>query len=169
MGWRTHRRALAMRLRSRVMRRATDRLIALQFLAVAVPIAFVLLAQMLADARRAATLEHSRPLRTLANEARANYRTFTNGAADAVDTGALGRQSAEALGTTASMLQQLARKGEAQALGSTPKLVADLAERVRRGASLEQLMQLRADIARADRETQAIDENFERRDAAVVS
>ncbi|HYL71090.1 MAG TPA: PAS domain-containing protein, partial [Candidatus Dormibacteraeota bacterium] len=29
-------------------------------------------------------------------------------------------------------------------------------------------MQLRTDIARADRETQAIDENFERRDAAVV-
>ncbi|TLZ39998.1 MAG: hypothetical protein E6K32_12100, partial [Gammaproteobacteria bacterium] len=79
------------------MPRSTDRLIALQFLAVAVPIAFVLLAQMAADARRAAALEQSRPLRTLANEARANYRTFTNGAADAVDTGALGRQSAEAL------------------------------------------------------------------------
>src|SRR3981081_1487643 len=51
------------------MRRSTDRLIALQFLAVAVPIAFVLLAQMVADARRAAALEHSRPLRTLANRA----------------------------------------------------------------------------------------------------
>ena len=46
------------------MRRSTDRLIALQFLAVAVPIAFVLLAQMVADARRATALEHSRPLRT---------------------------------------------------------------------------------------------------------
>src|SRR5207253_9392922 len=71
------------RLREDAMRRSTDRLIALQFLAVAVPIAFVLLAQMAADARRAAALEQSRPLRTLANEARANYRTFTNGAADA--------------------------------------------------------------------------------------
>src|SRR5436853_322758 len=86
------------------MRRSTDRLIALQFLAVAVPIAFVLLAQMAADARRAAALEHSRPLRTLANEARASYRTFTNGAADAVGTGALGRQSAEALNTTGALL-----------------------------------------------------------------
>ena len=88
------------------MRRSTDRLIALQFLAVAVPIAFVLLAQMVADARRATALEHSRPLRTLANEARANYRTFTNGAADAVDTGALGRQSAEALNGTAVLLSE---------------------------------------------------------------
>src|ERR1700719_5346662 len=102
------------------MRRATDRLIALQFLAVAVPIAFVLLAQMAADGRRATTLERSRPLRTLANDARANYRTFTNGAADAVDTGALGRQSAEAPNTTAALLSKLAAAGEAAALGNTP-------------------------------------------------
>src|SRR5262249_48588109 len=117
---------------------------------------------------RAATLERSRPLRTLANEARANYRTFTNGAADAVDTGALGRQSAEALGTTAVLLHKLAVRGDPQGLGSTPALGAGPSERMHRGASLEQLMQLRADIARADRETAEIDENFERRDAAVV-
>src|SRR2546429_1041800 len=150
------------------MRRSTDRLIALQFLAVAVPIAFVLLAQMAADARRAAALEQSRPLRTLANEARANYRTFTNGAADAVDTGALGRQSAEALNTTAALLARLAERGEAAALGDTPGQVADLAARVASGATLERLMALRPQIARADHETRAIDESFERRDAAVV-
>ncbi|MGH8316106.1 MAG: hypothetical protein ACRETU_13260, partial [Steroidobacterales bacterium] len=78
------------------MRRQTDRLIALQFLAVVLPVATVLLVQMVADARRAATLEHSRPLRALAYEARTNYKTFTNGAADAVDTGTLGGQSVEA-------------------------------------------------------------------------
>jgi PAS domain S-box-containing protein len=145
-----------------------DRLIALQFLAVAVPIAFVLLAQMLADARRATALEQSRPLRTLANEARASYRTFTNGAADAVDTGTLGRQSAEALNTTAALLAQLSSSGEAAALGDAPQLLADLAAQVRRGATLEQLMKLRPQIARADQDTRAIDESFERRDAAVV-
>jgi PAS domain S-box-containing protein len=150
------------------MRRATDRLIALQFLAVAVPIAFVLLAQMAADGRRATTLERSRPLRTLANDARANYRTFTNGAADAVDTGALGRQSAEALNTTAALLSKLAASGEAAALGSTPGLVADLAAQVHSGATLDKLMALRSQIALADRATRAIDETFELRDAAVV-
>lgn len=148
--------------------RSTDRLIALQFLAVAVPIAFVLLAQMVADARRAAALEQSRPLRTLANEARASYRTFTNGAADAVDTGALGRQSAEALNTTSALLAKLAERGEAAALGDTPALVADLAAEVRSGATLERLMALRPQIARADHDTRAIDESLERRDAAVV-
>lgn len=150
------------------MKRTTDRLIALQFLAVAVPIAFVLLAQLFADARRAAALAESRPLRTLANEARANYRTFTNGAADAVDTGALGRQSAEALNTTAALLHTLAAGGQQGALGSTPELVADLAARVRSGATLDKLMGLRAQIALADRETRTIDESFEQHDAAVV-
>jgi len=143
-------------------------LIALQFLAVAVPIAFVLLAQMVADSRRAAALEQSRPLRTLANEARANYRTFTNGAADAVDTGALGRQSAEALHTTAELLSKLAARGEAVALGDTAALVAELAADVRSGATLDKLMTMRAQIALADRETRAIDERFERQDAAVI-
>jgi len=143
-------------------------LIALQFLAVAVPIAFVLLAQMVADAGRAAALEQSRPLRTLANEARANYRTFTNGAADAVDTGALGRQSVEALQTTAKLLRELADRGEAVALGNTPELVADLAAQVRSGATLDKLMTMRAQIALAERETRAIDEKFELQDAAVI-
>ncbi|MGH8133353.1 MAG: sensor histidine kinase [Steroidobacteraceae bacterium] len=148
--------------------RSTDRLIALQFLAVAVPIAFVLLAQMVADERRAAALEASRPLRTLANDARAYYRTFTNGAADAVDTGALGRQSAEALDKTAEALNKLAARGESAALGNTPQRVSELASKVRSGAKLERLMALRETISRADRETRAIDENFEQRDAAVV-
>lgn len=150
------------------MRRPTDRLIALQFLAVAVPIAFVLLAQMVADQRRAAALEQWRPLRTLANEARASYRTFTNGAADAVDTGALGRQSAEALNTTAALLDKLAAAGQAAALGNAPKLVAELAAQVRSGATLDNLMALRAQIVLADRETRTIDENFELRDDAAV-
>ncbi len=48
--------------------RSTDRLIALQFLAVVAPVAAVLLLQMVADANRAAALEHSRPLRILAEE-----------------------------------------------------------------------------------------------------
>lgn len=148
--------------------RSTDRWIALQFLAVAVPIAAVLLAQMFADAHRAAALEQSRPLRTLANEARANYRTFTNGAADAVDTGALGRQSAEALHSAAESLITLAARGESAAVGNAPRLVADLAAAVRPGATLGNLIELREQIAQADRQTRAVDESFERRDAAVV-
>jgi PAS domain S-box-containing protein len=158
----------AVRSRGFRLTSTTDRLIALQFLAVVVPIAFVLLAQMVADARRAAALEASRPLRTLAHDVRADYRTFTNGAADAVDTGTLGRQSAEALKSASDRLQKLAARGGEPALGDASRQVADLAARIGNGATLDKLMGLRTQIAEVDRATRTIDEDFERRDAAVT-
>src|SRR5882757_3566762 len=115
------------------MKRATDKLIALQFLAVVLPIAVVLLVQMVADARRAAALDHSRPLRILAQEARANYKTFTNGAADAVDTGTLGGQSVAALHTAAERLTRLADLGETAVVGEAAGVVQDLAATIPRG------------------------------------
>lgn len=150
------------------MRRSTDILIALQFFAVVVPIAFVLVAQLMADQERAAALDHSRPLRNLANEVRANYRTFTNGAAAAVDTGTLSRQSAEALRTSAGLLRTLGARGESQVLGATPAAVTLLSAQIHDGATLEELLPLRAEIASADQAIRSIDETLERRDAAVV-
>jgi hypothetical protein len=94
------------------MKRTTDKLVALQFLAVVLPIAVVLLVQLAADARRAASLDHSRPLRILAEDARENYKTFMNGAADAVDTNSLGPKSVEALRTAAVRLADLRDRGE---------------------------------------------------------
>lgn len=150
------------------MRRSTESLIALQFLAVVVPIAVVLIAQLVADQERATALEHSRPLRNLANEARANYRTFTNGAAAAVDTGTLSRQSAEALRASAGLLRTLGSREESAVLGHTPEAVTKLSAQIPDGATLEQLLPLRDKIASADHAIRAIDETFERRDAAVV-
>lgn len=152
------------------MQRTTDKLVALQFLAVILPVTLVLLGQLTADARRAAALEQSRPLRNLASDARSNYRTFTNGAADAVDTGTLGRQSAEALRTAAGQLAQLQLQlpDGGAALGDTPMLVARLTKRLGNGAQLAALMPLRADILRADQQTRSLDDYFVRRDQAVV-
>ena len=53
------------------MKRATDKLIALQFLAVVLPIAVVLLVQMAADARRAAHREALDGVDDIVNGARA--------------------------------------------------------------------------------------------------
>ena len=150
------------------MKRSTDGLIALQFLAVALPIALVLLAQLAADAQRAEALAESRPLRILASEARTDYRTFTNGAADAVDTGALGRKSVEALDSSAVLLARLAAQGQAPALGEAPMLVADLADAIDHSGTLAALMPLRPRIMLADRLTRDIAANFEARDEAVV-
>jgi len=150
------------------MKRTTDKLVALQFLAVALPIAVVLLVQMAADARRAAALEHSRPLRILAAEARANYKTFTNGAADAVDTGTLGAQSVGALHTAAARLAELADRGETAVAGDATAVVQNLATVISKGATLDTLMPLRAFIIRGDLLTKAVDDEFERRDEFVV-
>ena len=149
------------------MKRA-DKLIALQFLAVVLPIALVLLLQMAADARRAARLEHSRPLRILADDARANYKTFTNGAADAVDTGTLGAQSVEALHTSAALLTELADRGESTVVGDAAIVVKDLATVISKGATLDTLLPRRPRIAQGDVLTKAIDDEFGRRDEFVV-
>src|SRR5450631_3489541 len=108
------------------MKRTTDKLIALQFLAVVLPIAVVLLMQMAADARRAASIENSRPLRILADEAHASYKIFTNGASDAVDTGALGAQSVEALHDAGARLAELAGRGETSVAGDAASRVISL-------------------------------------------
>jgi len=150
------------------MKRATDKLIALQFLAVVLPIAVVLLVQMVADARRAAALEHSRPLRILAYEARANYKTFTNGAADAVDTGTLGGQSVEALHTAAARLAELANGGETAVAGDAAAAVHNLATVISKGTTLNALMPLRTLIIRGDELTKSVDDEFARRDEFVV-
>jgi len=128
----------------------------------------VLLAQMAVDARRAAGLEHSRPLRVLADEARANYKIFTNGAADAVDTGTLGAQSVEALHATAAQLAELANRGETASVGEAAAVVAGLASIIPKGATLNTLMPLRARIIQGDVLTKAVDDEFERRDELVV-
>ena len=150
------------------MKRATDKLIALQFLAVVLPIAVVLLVQMVADAQRAAALEHSRPLRILAYEARADYKTFTNGAADAVDTGTLGAQSVEALHTSAARLTELADRGEADVAGKAAVAVQSLAGALSKGTTLNALMPLRTLIMQGDVLTKSVDDEFKRRDEFVV-
>ena len=150
------------------MRRSTDNLVALQFLAVILPVSLVLFGQLLADAHRATALAESRPLRNLASEARANYRTFINGVADAVDSGTLGRQSADALQASANELARLSHLAPVTELGGTPALVAGLAQGIRAGARLEALTPLRAAILQGDQQTRAIDTTFVNRDQAVV-
>lgn len=150
------------------MKRSRDKLIALQFLAVVLPIAVVLLMQMVVDARRAAELDHSRPLRIIAVEARADYKIFTNGAADAVDTGTLGAQSVEALNASAARLADLAKRQESVVVGEAARFVKKLAVTIPSGTTLNALMVLRPRIQQGDAMTKAIADEFAKRDEFVV-
>ena len=146
----------------------TDRLVALQFLAVVLPVVIVLLFQMVADSRRASALGHSRPLHELAQQARADYKSFMNGVGDAVDTGTLSGQAAEALAAAAAGLARLGASGEAVLVGEGPATVKSLSDTLGKGAALAAIMPLREKIKLADKLTKDIDDELARQDAAVV-
>lgn len=147
----------------------TDRLVALQFLAVVLPVVIVLLLQMLADSRRAAALGHSRPLHELAQQARADYKSFMNGVGDAVDTGTLSGQAAEALAASAGGLAKLAAGGEGALVGDAPAAIKSLSDSIGKGAALAAILPQREKIKLGDKLTKDIDEELARQDAAVVS
>ncbi|MGH8863905.1 MAG: sensor histidine kinase [Burkholderiales bacterium] len=104
----------------------------------------------------------------MAQDVRANYKTFTNGAADAVDTGTLGSQSVKALHIAAAQLAALAGEGEAATVGAAPGVLGGLVEAIPSGITLDALLPLRAQISQGDKLTEAIYSEFERRDEAVV-
>ncbi|MBS0374924.1 MAG: methyl-accepting chemotaxis protein [Proteobacteria bacterium] len=146
-----------------------NRLVALQFLAVALPLVIVLCAQTVLDGRRAADLESARPLRVLAEAARAEYRSFMSGVTDAVDSGSLNGAAVEALRTAAARLGELGARGADPAvMGEAVPHLQALATRLGPGADLAALMQVRDAVRAADKETRAIAEEFDLRDAAVM-
>src|SRR5215469_13430399 len=115
------------------MKRWTDKLVALQFLMVVLPVTLVLIGLTVTDARRAAALASSSPLETLAHEVRADYKTFENGVADAVDSGALGGQAAEALAQAAKRSRDLTGLTSGGRFQETTRLLGELAAAAPRG------------------------------------
>ncbi len=154
---------------SDTMKRTTDKLIALQCLVVALPIAVVLLAQMAIDARQTSALDQSRPLRALAAEARTYYKIFMNGAADVVDTrGSLGTQAIEALHSSAGELAGLAIIDTRAGVNDAAVAVGHLESVIPKGATPEELIPLRERLIQADVLTKAIDDEYQARDESVV-
>jgi methyl-accepting chemotaxis protein len=149
--------------------RNASRLVTLQFLAVALPLAAVLAVQTVADARRAGAIERSRPVRVLAQDARTEFKTFLFAVSDAVDTGTLSSSAVEALRTADQRMHALAATGaDPQVLkDAVPKLDA-LAGELGRAADLATLMRLREQVRTADALTKDIASEFDRRDAEVL-
>jgi methyl-accepting chemotaxis protein len=147
----------------------TNRLVALQFLVVVFPVVAVLLAQMLADSRRAAAQTESRPLHELAQHARVDYTTFMNGVSDAVDTGTLSEQAAHALAAAAGGLEALGTKNKSAAIASATQTAAELARALGKGATMATIMSLRDKIKAGDKLTQDIDDELARRDVEVFN
>ena len=147
----------------------TDRLVALQFLVVVLPVVVVLLLQMLADSRRAAAQGRSRPLHELAQHARIDYQSFMNGVSDAVDTGTLSEQAARSLAASAQGLDALGLKGESALVGPAAQIAKDLSSALGKGAALATIMALREKIKLEDKLTLDIDDELARRDVKVFT
>ena len=146
-----------------------NRLIVMQFVAVVLPVALVLFAQMAMEARRADELEHSRALRVLAAEVRSDYKTFFGGVTDAVDTGALSGAAIAALKSADAHVRELAAAGADPAVlkDAVPSLAA-LAAQLGNGADLNALMGVRVPVRAAEALTGYIGEEYDRRDQALV-
>jgi len=146
-----------------------NRLIALQFLAVVLPILLVLIGQTIADAYRAAALDRSRPLRVFAQEARADYKAFLFGVGDAVDSGTLGSAAVDALKSSLHHMQELASAGaDSTVLRDAVPSLASLAGSLEKSGDLPTLMKLRDPVRAADALTKSIADEFDARDAAVM-
>lgn len=149
------------------MKRWTDKLVALQFLMVGLPVALVLVGQTVADIHRAKALASSSPLESLGHEVRANYKTFQNGVADAVDTGSLGGQAADALTACARRMQAL--HGDAGArFAETTQTLNELASAVPRNAGIAMLMPLRERIKTGAQQTQQLEDELTAENQAVL-
>ena len=147
----------------------TNRLVAFQFLAVVLPVSIVLLLQTVADARRAAALDASRPLRVFAQEARTDFKTFVSGVTDAVDTGSLNGAAVNALQEAAKAMHQLATAGGDPAVLKDALADLDgLSRDVSAGADLTALLKIRARMRAADALSKTIAEEFDSRDEAVM-
>ncbi len=147
----------------------SNRLVTLQFLVLVLPVVLLLVVQTVADGRRAAALEYSRPLRVHSQEARAQYKTFFIGVTDAVDTGALSSAAYQSLLTCNTELQALIQ------YGADPKLLGDIVPRLNalvhdlpRNADLPTLLKLRDRMREADVATQKLAAEFDARDEAVM-
>jgi len=146
-----------------------SRITAKQFLIAVLPTALVLFAQTAADGWRLNTIAHSRPIQTLAQQARSDYRTFTSGVGDAVDAGSLGGSAVDALHAADRDIQQLVAAGADPAvMKDAQSTLRGLTTQLTAGASLQVLLSQRAAIQAGDALTKQIADEFAKRDAAIV-
>ena len=134
--------------------------ILLQFAAIALPVALVLAAQTFEVSRRTADIERKFYLHQEAAAAHGNFKRFLNGAADAVDTGRLGSDSAAALTQTLLALKRMESSSEAKSHGLVDELRAIDAQ-VRQDAGLASVLAMRERMQAANRALATLDARSE--------
>ncbi len=124
----------------------------LQVLAILLPVTALLGYQSWADIRRAELVEHAFMLDTAAKKAQERYHVFVQGAADAVDSGRLGRDAMAALDESHTRLDELARYEPMPDIAAISDTLGELAKVLAADSSVERAVAWRAKINAADRQ-----------------
>ncbi len=123
--------------------------IMIRFGAVILPLTAILVAQMVVDAKRNAELDAAFRLQTYAGEAAARYKSFLDGAADAVDSGKLSGKALGSLEQTEQSLRALAAVDANRDLSGLRANLGTILSALRQDASVAALVRLQAPIQQA--------------------
>ena len=150
--------------------KSLSRTIVVQFAVILLPMIAVVLYQVSAESRRAATLVHAMAMHEHASLARERYAVFVNGAADSVDTGRLSPAALAAHAQAGTEVDWLIANMAADGAKLEPlkRELGQAQARLERDLSLPALLQLRQPIAKVRAELERLYDDHERQVDATV-
>jgi methyl-accepting chemotaxis protein len=140
-----------------------------QFAFVILPLAILLTVQAWMDIRRSGLLAVSFPLHLQVNVASKTYKQFVDGVTDAVDSGKLSAKALEALRKSAESVHEIAQSSEAADAAKLDSDLALLSGKLGAGATLQDLVPLRAAINSVSEGVQRLDEQYEEKTRSTIA
>jgi methyl-accepting chemotaxis protein len=136
----------------------------LQFTLILLPLALVVIAQMVLDSWNAAALDRSHRAQALAYDVRRDFKVFIDGVVDAVDTGGLSNAAKEKLQSAAQSAEALqAAERTDEPVRALVRQLNELRPGIASAAKLQDLVALRPAINSADTAVSALVSRYDAR------
>jgi signal transduction histidine kinase/CheY-like chemotaxis protein len=140
-----------------------------QVLVILLPVTLLLGYQSWMDLQRAETVDQAFQLVTKSNEMGAHFRSFVQGATDAVDSGRVARQALAELGETRRNLAELALLDPHRNLAELTNALSVTATQLAHDASIDEAVKLRATIHYADLAVGRIAQEYEAHEQSAIA
>ncbi len=138
-----------------------------QFLIIIAPITLVLFYQAISDVRRTAAIESVVTHKVYSQATKDGFESFMTHAADAVDTGSLGRSAYEALQQSAEAATVLSRRDQDAA--ATAAALHTLASRISVSMPVEKLLALQPEIRQIREAIRTLDAGYEKSRSETIA
>jgi signal transduction histidine kinase/DNA-binding response OmpR family regulator len=138
-----------------------------QFAIIIAPVTLILIFQAISDVRRTATIESIVERHGLARAAKDNFESFVTLAADAVETGSLGRRAYEALQASSSVLRNLSQRDKSAAPVATG--LDSLAAQISTGMPLSRLLALQGGVQQTRDAIRAMAERYDHASSETIT